>query len=275
MIRILKVEFLVSRCHRINKIAGKLQLVFVNLLFVELRNIFHCPDLIGVAELVENDAVFEWADQDDVLTVPKDDFSDTDLSCLFQGLGKEGKSLPCHRPVRAGKIRRLKEKGGYLPRTNEALNFDDLRTLQFDFLHICRLNDHILIGLILITFDDVVLSHHFAAFLAALVVPHRAVAFAVKLIETDLEVVVYGVVDSDRNRHKGETNVTFPNGSHAAPLSCCCPGEITRDRASFEQTPAPAASCPSSGMHIESHRTALVRSKSFVHHQSVSDRSGA
>ncbi len=93
---------------------------------------------------------------------------------------------------------------------HESLDLDNLCALELEFVDVLFLKNNILIGLVLVTFSDVLVGDLLAALAALLVVTDPAVALLVQLVESDVLRRVNCVVDSNRNRYERETNVAFP-----------------------------------------------------------------
>src|ERR1044071_5676836 len=100
---------------------------------------------------------------------------------------------------------------------DESFDLNQLRALEFDLPEILGRHDHVLLGFELVTFDDFLRRQRLAALLAFLLVADGAVVVFVELVEPDRFPGVRRVVNADGNRYQGESDMTFPDGSHDSP----------------------------------------------------------
>src|SRR5579859_373732 len=98
---------------------------------------------------------------------------------------------------------------------NKTFDLDHLCALEFDFLEILRGDDDVLLRFELVALDDFIGAEGFASFLAFLFITDRPVVLLVELVEPNGFFGINGAVYTDRYGDEGESNVTFPDGSHS------------------------------------------------------------
>src|ERR1043166_1226851 len=93
---------------------------------------------------------------------------------------------------------------------NEALDLDDFSALEFDLLEIFRRDDDVLVWFELVAFDDFFVWQDLAALFALFIVADWAVVLFVQLVKPDRRFGgINSVVNPDRYRDEGKTNMTF------------------------------------------------------------------
>src|SRR5213079_2752959 len=100
---------------------------------------------------------------------------------------------------------------------DETDDVDGPRRLDFYFGDLIRFDNRVAIGLVLITFGDLVVADDLTALLTALVITYGAEVVTVKLIELNSLRGFDCVIDANRYRNQQETDVAFPNRSHRDP----------------------------------------------------------
>src|SRR6266446_2733209 len=114
---------------------------------LDLRNALHLSKFSWIAQFIQHDPAIQRRDHHDFLTIPQDDFTEADLSAGLKSLAQQGISLGCDRSVRAGEIGGFIEGGMDFTGIDEPFDLDDLRALEFDFVHVLRSHDYILFRL--------------------------------------------------------------------------------------------------------------------------------
>src|SRR6266545_312011 len=150
----------------------------------------------------------------EIFPIAQHDPADANLAALLQRFAEQGVGLARNHAVGPGKVRRFVEHRVDLRSVHKPLYLDHLGALEPYLFQVLGLEDNVLVRLILIAFYDLLVAQHLVALFASLVVPDRAVAFLVQLVEMDRLSGIDGVVDFDGDGHQRKLNVAFPDGSH-------------------------------------------------------------